>query len=546
MKKLLIFALIFLTGCASIPDISSVKVISQVDVNADADRVRVIARPPTSSMTAVEIVEGFLAANASLSGNRAVAKQYLTTPAATQWKTENTYIIDAARTSVVLTNANQASLSIGAIGVLHSDSRLSWFDSPQTKLYQISLVKTAAGYRITNSDLPVAMSTKDFFRNYSHFTAYFLNSDYTTLVPDSLWLSATASTGRTQLMIELLKGGSANSQGAIRTAIPAGTELAVAAVTTESGVSNVSLTSQALQLSKQLRKAMLAQIVWTLTELSNSSSVTVSSGGQPMTVDGKTQLSRAALAAFAPDFSKPDLNLFYSDSNGIFRVKNSESTKLTDISNVQQLAISQSGTYLAYIASGLAYLGTTANPASSTLISSAIASVDFDRYNRLWLINQSGQILVKSGTREPVSVSGAPANALSVALAPDGVRLAVVQTSPSGNVLRIYSIVNTATGASLTKAQRIETVFSDVTDVDWVSDSELAVIGRVNGGEVRIYRIGFRSLPPVELGSVTDAVQVMAIQNQPITVLTRQGLLARFVDGTWKNFKTVNSAAYAG
>ncbi|MEY4323288.1 MAG: hypothetical protein RL410_1069, partial [Actinomycetota bacterium] len=43
MKRLLIFSVLFLTGCATIPEISSVNVVSQVNLNADADRVRVIA-----------------------------------------------------------------------------------------------------------------------------------------------------------------------------------------------------------------------------------------------------------------------------------------------------------------------------------------------------------------------------------------------------------------------------------------------------------------------------------------------------------------------
>ncbi|MEY4322664.1 MAG: Lipoprotein LpqB beta-propeller domain, partial [Actinomycetota bacterium] len=273
---------------------------------------------------------------------------------------------------------------------------------------------------------------------------------------------------------------------------------------------------------------------------------TVSSGGQPLTIDGKSQLTRAVLSAFTPDFIKPDSSLYYSDSRGIFRDLNSKSSKLSEITNAQQVAVSHDGAAMAYISAGLAFLGSTANPTSSTLISSAISSIDFDRYNRLWLINQSGQILVKSGAREPVSVSGQPANVLSVALAPDGVRLAAVQTSASGNILRIYSIVNTATGVSLTRAQRIETSFIDVTDIDWISDSELVVIGRLAGGEVRIYRLGFGGLPPIALGTVSDAVQVMAIQDEPIAVLTRQGLLVRYIDGMWKNFKTVNSATYAG
>jgi hypothetical protein len=407
-------------------------------------------------------------------------------------------------------------------------------------------VKTSAGYRITNANLPSAMSVKDFYRNFSHFTAYFLNPEYTTLVPDSVWLAANPSTGRTQLMKALLQGVSKDVQGALRSAIPSGTDLAVAAVTTQSGVSDVSLTSQALQLSKQQRKAMLAQIVWTLTETSNSSAVNVFSGGQPMTVDGKAQLTRQLFNSFSPDYSQPDANLYFSDSSGIFRLNGAKKSKLSDIISVQQLAVSHDGELMAYIASGLAYLGTTANPAASTLISSTISAIDFDRDNRLWLLNQSGQIFVKSGAREPIAVSGQPANVLSVALAPDGVRLAAVQPSSSGNVLRLYSVVNTTSGASLTKGQRIETAFSDVLDVDWISDSELIVIGRLSGGEVRVYRLGLNSLPPVSLGVVSDAVQVMANQDQPISVLTRQGLLVRYIDGVWRNFKTVNSAAYAG
>jgi hypothetical protein len=545
VKRLLILSMLLLSACASIPDLSPVSVISQVDVNSANDPVRVIARPPTKKMTQVEIVEGFIAANASISNDYSVAREYLLSSANKDWQTSNTYLIDPAQTRIDSVDSSTVAVTLTEIGQLDGYSRLSWFGSAIQKTYNFNVAETKDGFRIGSMDFPVVLSSKDFQRNYTHFTLFFLNQDLNRLVPDDVWLTASAPTGATQLMNALLKGVPKDYQGAMRSAIPQGVKLELAAVTTSNGVSNVALTSEAWQLSRQQRKALLAEIVWTLTGLVSTDSVSVNVGSQPLTLDGTQQISRKQVASFSPENSSADDGLFYSDSKGLSRYAKGSAVNVSGVTGLQQIAVTSDGTRVAFIQGGDAFLAPITNVDAAVRISKKISGADFDSQDRLWLLEESGKIVVKSGAREPLAVGAVPAKVLAISVSPDGSRLATIQATSNGNVLRIHSIINSANGISLTVGRRIETAFTDVTDVDWISSTELVAIAREGSTESHVYRFSFDGAAPRSQGVVADAAQVSAGFNVPIAVLTRQGLLVQQLAGKWTPFRTVTSAAYA-
>ena len=545
MKRFLIISVLFLSGCASIPELSPVSVVSQVDVDSVADPVRVIARPPSKDMTKLEIVEGFVAANASIANNYAVARQYLLASASSKWKTSFAYLIDPTQTRYEQVDESTVSVSVTAIGQLDTHSRLTWFDVPTTKLYKFNIATSTDGYRIASAEFPVALAVKDFLRSYSHYKLYFVNQDLDRLIPDDVWLAANTQTGATQVMKALLQGVPKEFQGAMRSAIPAGVKLELAAVTTSSGVSNVSLSSEAWQLSQQQRKALLAQVAWTLSGLPSTNAVSVMIGGQPLTLDGAQQVSRKQVESFSPENSESDDGLFYSDSKGLSRYANENAVNVGGPTGIQQISVTTSGTQVAYIQGGDAYLASVSSIDSATRIARKITGIDFDSQDRLWLLDEAGRMIIKTGAREPLAVAGVPSKVLAISLSPEGGRIATVQATGNGNVLRIHSIINTANGISLTAGRRIEMTFTDVTDVDWISSSELVVIAREGSTESHVYRLGFDGIAPRSQGVVLDAAQVSAGINVPIAVLSKQGLLLQFIGGRWEPLRTVTSAAYA-
>jgi hypothetical protein len=268
-------------------------------------------------------------------------------------------------------------------------------------------------------------------------------------------------------------------------------------------------------------------------------------GGQPLTLDGSQQISRKQVASFSPENSDSDDGLFYSDAKGLSRFASENSVNVGGPTGIQQISVTTSGTQVAYIQSGDAYLASVSSIDSATQIARRITGIDFDSQDRLWLLDEVGKIIIKTGAREPLGVAGVPAKVLAISISPEGGRIATVQATGNGNILRIHSIINTANGISLTPGRRIEMTFTDVTDVDWISSSEIVVIAREGSADSHIYRLGFDGIAPRSLGVVDDAAQVSAGINVPIAVLSKQGLLLQLIGGRWEPLRTVTSAAYA-
>ena len=70
------------SACASVPTSGPIEQGPVVDAGESTQFIRVIAAPPSQGASPADIVRGFLEANASLESDHAIARRYLTPPAA--------------------------------------------------------------------------------------------------------------------------------------------------------------------------------------------------------------------------------------------------------------------------------------------------------------------------------------------------------------------------------------------------------------------------------------------------------------------------------
>jgi hypothetical protein len=344
-------------------------------------------------------------------------------------------------------------------------------------------------------------------------------------------------------MRTLLSGPEGTFKAALRSAVPAGTTMAISAVPTSNGVMNVSLAADLWQMNAKQKRAMLAQVVWSLTSASSATRVSVLANGQPMTVGSVSELARKQFSKYIAEVN--DNKLYIADPQGLF--SGIDSTRaIGALSQISQLAVSSTFQRIAYIESGKVWVAQLDDLNSPVAIAQDVVDLTFDNRDRLWLVNQDGSLSIVIGSRSPVLVNGLDSQVIAIAAAPDGTHLATIEVSPAGTVLRVRAVTSTNAGVSVTAAERIETMLSDVSDVDWTGASSLVVIARVGVNSPQIYRVGMDGSAPSALGEVNQASQISASPQQPIVVVSKQGVLSQYVDGQWQTVRTVNAAAYSG
>lgn len=548
MKRIaLVLVVALLSGCASIPYSSRLTVVEEVSSSAGANPVRVIARPPSASMTPDELINGFIAAQASISDDFAIARKYLTTAAARTWHPKSIHLIDVGRTQTASVGPLFTNVSTQVLGTVDKTSRLSWSDSPRTLTDMFTLVETDKGLRISEAPNRAFMSPLDFTRNYVAVSVYMLSQDFSSLVPDVVWLADGDASSATRLGDILLAGPAGALKTAVASAIPNGTRLSPAAVTVMDRQASVNLDSTALQVTDAQRQAMLAQITWTLTSLDGVDSVRITVANQPVST---TQLV----------FTRNQFDVWVSDNNSLARplfsvtdgvaVRGTREIKaeLGVLPSAQSLAVTGDGAQLAFVSSGRAFVAPVTALSERVEVLADVVDIDFDARKRLWLVTTQGTLWVQDGVRPAQQVLGVPDGQRVIAMsnAPDGARAAVVMETPAGRVVRIFGVNTSGTTVALTSSLRIDQSLTTVSDVAWLDNLQVLVVGQRGVEEPSVFRINLLSTQPMPMGGPSGIAQLTATYGQPPAVLTSQGMLWVLGSNQWQSVRSASAIAYAG
>lgn len=548
MKRIaLVLVVALLSGCASIPYSSRLTVVEEISSSAGANPVRVIARPPSASMTPDELINGFIAAQASISDDFEIARKYLTVEAARTWHPKTIHLIDVGRTQTASVGPLFTNVSTQVLGTVDKTSRLSWSDSPRTLTDMFTLVETDKGLRISEAPNRAFMSPLDFTRNYVAVSVYMLSQDFSSLVPDVVWLADGDASSATRLGDILLAGPAGALKTAVASAIPNGTRLSPAAVTVMDRQASVNLDSTALQVTDAQRQAMLAQITWTLTSLDGVDSVRITVANQPVST---TQLV----------FTRNQFDVWVSDNNSLARplfsvtdgvaVRGTREIKaeLGVLPSAQSLAVTGDGAQLAFVSSGRAFVAPVTALNERVEVLADVVDIDFDARKRLWLVTTQGKLWVQDGVRPAQQVLGVPDGQRVIAMsnAPDGARAAVVMETPAGRVVRIFGVNTSGTTVALTSSLRIDQSLTTVSDVAWLDNLQVLVVGQRGVEEPSVFRINLLSTQPMPMGGPSGIAQLTATYGQPPAVLTSQGMLWVLGSNQWQSVRSASAIAYAG
>ncbi|MBM9468218.1 LpqB family beta-propeller domain-containing protein [Nakamurella leprariae] len=299
-----------LAGCSAVPGSGAARDIRQVADQLDEQA----PAAPRSGLQPDQIVRGFIAASArpdtvaGASNAFASARQFLAADAQSDWEGPAGPVVvlpDTYRTesSTDDESDDESQVTVTAVPDGQLDEQRAFVpssgaDEPAFS-YTMRLVREDGQWRISNPPNQLIIVSGDFPTAFQPRVVYFLDASATVVVPDLRYplIGGTEVARADRLMQLLLRGPSSLLRGAAFTELGARAELRSNLSLDTEGVLTVDLTGVDTS-TPAIRRALAAQIVWTLAATSPRIRITVD--GIPLD-SAQPVYTQTTMSSFDPD-----------------------------------------------------------------------------------------------------------------------------------------------------------------------------------------------------------------------------------------------------
>ncbi|MGF0117707.1 LpqB family beta-propeller domain-containing protein [Promicromonospora sp. Marseille-Q5078] len=487
-------------ACARIPTNGAVR-----DGDTELENVSEIGyipTGPTAGASPDQIVQGFLSVaqlGPTSASSFTVAQEYLTDAAWEGWDRYARVLVlekdpelevgdlPADATEATVTATARVVATLDERGMYTEEARPS--DIPVT----FGLTRPEGGeWRIQQLEDGLMLPTAFFGQAFHPTTLYFPTPDLTWWVPDTRWFPR--QTWRTDATGEILAGPPEWLQDSTTAVIPEGTSLAIDAVTVgDDGTIDVSLTSTISQATAEQRSLAVAQLQATLAE-GEGRTVVLSDGNTPLTTGGTDALSLPRTSGDALAVTGGGLQRVQgrtlSDLDEPVPLAGLDPTALATGPGDDPIVV-RDGTKRVVRVSG--------ESAPDVLLSGTnLVAPSVDRFGAVWSA-QGANLLVSlaSGETRTLDVDWLSARTIqSVHVSPEGARVAIVSSGPSGRLVHVAGIVrdtdDVPTGLSV--PVQVGASVRQVTQAVWQDEAALALLGRETDGDGAVFLAGVGGL----------------------------------------------------
>lgn len=550
---------LLLAGCSGIPTSGPIQQGEQVGVGREDQFIRVIARPPRAGMDRAEVVQGFLEASASFDGDHAVARQYLTTAADATWRPADGVVVYDGTAELAERAGDEVVASAPLVGSITDDGRYEVAAPGREARSVFGLTLVDGEWRIDALPQGLLLSRPDVDRAFRTYDVYYFDPQFEVLVPDPRTVPVIGPALPTALVAALLAGPTDWLAPAVRTGFPDGTGLALDSVPIDNGVARVDLTAVARSADDETRKALSAQLVWTLRQIPDVNAVEVTAGGQPLLVPGVSSpqpqdawpaVDPGGLDASATGYVVQGGQVRRLLPDGPRAVAGQAGTGRPPLGDI---AVSYDGLLVAGVdPAGTVWSGpmVTGGELEPLAAGSTPVSPQFTRDGALWVTDGDGVVRTVSteGVVRRVPVEGLPVRTSVVSVAParDGARAAVVVRARGRTGLLLARVVRRGADVRLTAPVRVESRLTEVVDVAWAGADGVAVLGSDGAGPLQAFVVDVARGTLRALGAPTDPVSIAAAPDLPVLIAARDGAVYQVSAGLWTERLRATNPAYPG
>lgn len=548
-----------LSACASIPEYSDVFYGATIEEDTNSQFIRVIARPPSTNMTPEALVRGFLDASADPTNGYQIARRYLSISAAKTWNPAAGISVYDSTELRISTSDDVVSLSSRLDSTINDAGHLTISEPGRPLNSTFDLQRDADNqWRIDSLPDGLLLARGDIIRSFRSFPVYFLDPDATKLVPDSVMVRLGSSGTATALVKALLNGPSPNISPAVRNAIPAGTRLTYGSVPIVSGVASVDLSAEVLGANESVRRQLSAQLTWTLSSLPDVNSVQISVSGQPLAVRGmENKQTINDWSTFNPLGTTVDTDLHVIRDKAVYSVTETDGELIeklvanTETQSILSGAVSRDGRSIALTTlDGNSVLSNdnSQKTLQSVITGESLSRPTWDAQGNIFVADYGIGVLSysKSGkvldTVVDSSEVGDAKQIRQLAIAQDGIRVALVFANGTRDVLALGYLMQTETGPRIVGVHRIENQVTSVLDLVWSLSTSLSVLGGDGSGGQQLFSVSVNdgrvtsTTAPVGARSLAidtskELVIGVSAGDSPTTFHQVSGAWVGFVDG---------------
>ncbi len=506
---LLLATLTLLGGCVSLPETGGVTTEpGQGSVEDGAGSYDYTPSGPRRGATPLTIVEDFLLAMQASPQTTAVASRYLTDEARADWFPQKATLVHGAK----VVSGDKRTWTVTLSQTVQLDALGTWLGRVGGKRgveYELELVRERGEWRIANPPDALIIPRQYFESRYQQYFVYYFDPSGEVLVPQPTY-QPHGDQAATLLVRRLLAGPDPRLDGVLRSYIPGGTDYVLSVPVSLEGVADVQLTERLLGLGEVERERALAQLGWTLGQVSGVESMRVVVDGAPVDVPGASSpQSVTSWAEYDPAVHWASQELFAlrdgspvalsSDAGELLGVFGAEEFALRDLAvaltGEELAAVTEDGTTV--VRAPRARPGGEAPPPEQTervYTGEDVLQPAWDVFDGLWLVDRTSdgaRVLVAADGEEDGDAPGEPvpleapgltgADVTAFVVSRDGSRLVAAVSGRSGDRLVVARVVRTPNGAvrGLTRAVDLPLAqggVDEIRDLAWRSPGSLAVL----------------------------------------------------------------------
>jgi hypothetical protein len=491
-----------LASCTGVPSSSAPQTIEALDTGGASNTP--VPPPDLSGLGARDIVDRFIHATATSTGNPALARAFLTPEAAAQWPgsgpTATTATIIANDYTVSTENRNHTvTVSGRVLGTLSADGiytpSLQGDGQGGAKVpFVFSIARFDSQFRIAKPPTGLLLTDDDFRDAYRQQQVYFYDLTGKTLVPDVRWTSLVDKQQLAEwLLAEIVNGPRSELQGALSAdTMPAESDPRQIRVTL-GAPTKIEIPGADL-LPSDTRNQLAAQLSETLLETLAGGDITITDGGRPVRIPivGGTVFAASDFAsAIGP---RPIVaEVYYLDGSG--RIRDDAGKPLTGIDGslaFSSFALGRAAPGEPLLVAGVTGTGSAARLSVGTAGRGGLHPAHLaGPLTRPAFVPGRSEVWIGSGGRLYRVLADAPAGSrpervplpgngqiLALRFSPEGSRIAIVIAGGDGRArLYVGSVVRAAGPPRIDKLQPISPHGVVVKDVAWLDPLKLFAIG---------------------------------------------------------------------
>ena len=463
-----------LAACASIPDSGPVRrggPVAQVNDQLDLD---FNPSPPENGASPQRIVQGFIDAASSPKNNFQIARKYLTKSMAASWNPDESVTVDDGRNRTFDHEGNQWSVDVIPVANVDSVGSYRPLASKAPIGLSYELARENGQWRIAVAPDGVVIDDPTY------------SAGYTYLVPDARWFPARVASAATRVAGAVLAGPAKWLNGAVTTAFPQGTQLAVPSVTTAGGVARVDLSSEAGQADQVQLQRMQLQLEQSLGALASSVQLSIEGNVQQI-----SPLSDSSSPLQDPSVDSHAI-VYRGDSFGLLN-----GSTITDLSGVSDSVVAlqpraatvdANRDQVAVLSHGAAVLVRKSGDPVRVDTRPGLIAPALDNNGWLWSVPATTpdalQVAGSNGQPHAVKVAWPGAvGIVALAVSRDGTRVVAVLSTATGYAVVAAGVVRDTDGLPTSITPPIELAVGDGTpmSIAWTGELTVAVLSTTNG-----------------------------------------------------------------